>query len=165
MLTFEVFGVPAPKGSTKAFWRPGMRHAVVTHDNARTKPWQQLVLDAARTALGSAAPMDGYVGVAVTFFLPRPASAPKRITLPGKKPDVDKLLRALLDGLTTAGVYRDDGQVTDVQCLKRFAGGMDDPRGAAGVPRALVSVVPIMCEPKVFGAMSAGLASAQGSLL
>lgn len=140
MITFAVYGTPVPKGSTKAFWRPGMKHAVVTHDNAKTKPWQEAVVSAARDALAGAPPLEGPVAVRLRFYMPRPASAPRRVVEPCKKPDLDKLARCVKDGLTRAGVYRDDSQVVLLIARKVFAAGRDDE--ASGVPRALITVQP-----------------------
>lgn len=139
-MKFTVYGVPIPKGSTKAFMHPGARFPVVTHDNARTKPWQEAVVAAAREALGARRPLEGPVALAVRFYLPRPKSAPRRVTEHTKKPDLDKLVRCVKDGLTRAGVYRDDAQVVVTIARKDFAGGEGDPDGDRGVPRAFVAV-------------------------
>lgn len=141
-LAFTVYGTPIPKGSTKAFWRPGMKHAAVTHDNERTKPWQESVVTAARETVGERAPFEGPVAVVVRFFMPRPKSAPKRVTEPTKKPDLDKLVRCVKDGLTRAGVYRDDAQVVVTIARKEFAGGCTDTEGVRGIPRAWIEVGP-----------------------
>ena len=37
-------------------------------------------------------------------------------------PDIDKLIRAILDGLTDAQVWHDDGQVVWLQAAKRYIG-------------------------------------------
>jgi hypothetical protein len=75
----------------------------------------------------------------VVFYLPRPKTAPRRITEPAKLPDVDKLIRACFDALTAAGVWRDDAQVISTLARKAFAAGIHDPEGAAGVPRAVIT--------------------------
>jgi Holliday junction resolvase RusA-like endonuclease len=139
-LTFTVYGIPIPKGSTKAFFRPGMKFPVVTHDNAKTRPWQESVVSAARDMLAGAPPLEGPIALDVRFFLPRPKSAPRRVVDATKKPDLDKLLRCVKDGLTRAGVYRDDAQVVAVVMSKGFAAGISDPDGVTGVPRAVVEV-------------------------
>jgi len=139
-LTITVHGTPVPKGSTKAFWRPGMKHAVVTHDNARTKPWQESVVSAALDAVKGRPMIEEPVAIFVRFFMPRPKTAPKRVTEPAKKPDLDKLVRCLKDGLTRAGVYRDDSQVVCMVARKEFAGGYSDPEGDRGIPRAYVEI-------------------------
>jgi len=140
MITFTAYGIPAPQGSTKAFMRRGMRHPVVVADCARTKPWRQAIVDASRDTLRNHAVMAGPVEVFVVFYLPRPKSAPRRITEPTTKPDLDKLERALLDALTAAGVWRDDAQVIHVHSRKAFAGGAHDEDGPGGVPRAHITV-------------------------
>jgi Holliday junction resolvase RusA-like endonuclease len=60
------------------------------------------------------------VEVHATFTLARPKSAPKARWAPDKKPDIDKLLRGLLDACTAAGVWVDDAQVVTVVTSKVF---------------------------------------------
>ena len=151
-LTFTVYGVPIPKGSAKGFViRPkggGPPRAVVTHDNPKTKPWQEAVVTAALDAVDAVAiatrqtqrPREGPVALTLRFYLPRPKSAPRRVVDHLKKPDLDKLVRCVKDGLTRAGVYRDDSQVVAMVVNKVFAGGVFDQAGQAGVPRCQVIV-------------------------
>lgn len=138
MLSFTAYGIPAPQGSTKAFMRPGMKYPVVTADCKRTKPWRQAIVDASREVMAGRAPLEGPVAVDVVFYLPRPKSAPKRITQPAKLPDLDKLVRALFDALSAAGVWRDDAQVVCVYARKAFAAGIRD--APSGVSRADIVV-------------------------
>lgn len=64
----------------------------------------------------------GAVHAELEFIMPRPVSTPKKRTPPAiKKPDIDKLERAILDSVTSAGVWRDDAQVTSVSKVKRIA--------------------------------------------
>lgn len=140
VISWTVYGTPIPQGSTKAFNVPGLKHPVVTADNAKTKPWRQAVVDAVREQLGDRPPLDGPVELSVRFYLPRPKSAPKRVTEPAKKPDLDKLMRAVGDALTAAGVWIDDSQVVAVTARKVFAGGVHDQ--LTGVPRARITVAP-----------------------
>jgi crossover junction endodeoxyribonuclease RusA len=139
-LTFSAYGIPIPKGSMRTFIPKGWKRAIITNDNARTKPWQDCIVTAAREELAGRPPMEGPVAVAVRFFLPRPKSAPRRVTEHLKKPDLDKLLRCVKDGLTRAGVYHDDAQVVLTVARKDFAGGVADPEGVRGVPRAVLVV-------------------------
>lgn len=61
-------------------------------------------------------------------MLPRPVRTPKSRTPPAiKKPDGDKLLRAVLDALTGVA-WVDDSQVTDARARKRLA-ELDAPPG------------------------------------
>lgn len=65
--------------------------------------------------------MAGPVSVRLDFVMPRPKSAPRRFTPPAvKRPDIDKLSRAVLDALT--GIcWHDDSQVIALTATKRLA--------------------------------------------
>lgn len=119
--------------------------------------WRKEVIRAATEAIAHHEagwePLDGPIVVSVMFFGPRPnghygtgrnagqlkRSAPTYPTTLGaaetRFADIDKLARALLDGLTFAGVIVDDARVTDLHCQKRYA---EQPAGA----RAVVTVYP-----------------------
>jgi Holliday junction resolvase RusA-like endonuclease len=140
---FTVYGIPIPQGSTKAFMPKGARFPVVTSDNAKLKPWRQNVCYAARCAMESSVcpgPLSGAIHLDVAFFMPRPKRLPRRVVAHARKPDLDKLLRAICDGLTDAGVWKDDSQVESIAATKVYAGGPRDELGERGVPRAVVVV-------------------------
>lgn len=61
--------------------------------------------------------------VRLEFVLPRPkALSPKRLTpFATKRPDIDKLARAVLDALTTTAVIADDSVIIDLHCTKVIA--------------------------------------------
>ena len=69
----------------------------------------------------------GPVRVHVSFYLPKPKSAPKRTIPHVKKPDIDKLMRAILDALKGV-VWTDDSQVTSISATKDYAEGSAMPR-------------------------------------
>jgi crossover junction endodeoxyribonuclease RusA len=94
---------------------------VVFHANEDTlMPWRTQ-LAYALAAAHSGPPMDGPVGVHIVFTMPKPKSAPKhKHTWPAKRPDLDKLMRAVLDAGTEAGVWRDDSQVVMATESKHF---------------------------------------------
>ncbi len=63
---------------------------------------------------------EGPVGIDLHFGLPKPKSAPKkRRVWPDKRPDLDKLTRAVLDALTYV-VYADDSQVVEIRATKDY---------------------------------------------
>ena len=126
-ITFEVAGTPVTQGSTKAFVRGG--RAIITHDKrGPLLNWRNDIAYAARDAAkGEYADRGVPVYVAAAFSLQRPKSAPKRVVLPTTKPDIDKLLRALLDACTGV-LWADDSQVVDVRVIKNYA-GMGTPPG------------------------------------
>ena len=118
-ISFTVFGTPVPQGSMKAFMRPGMRHPVVTSDNKKLKPWRQEVTGCALRAFRSPVLKPAALCVSVTFFLHRPESKARKIIYPSAKPDIDKLLRGILDALTGVA-YEDDSQVCRVVMEKNY---------------------------------------------
>jgi crossover junction endodeoxyribonuclease RusA len=108
-LTVTVLGVPVPQGSMRSL---GPRRMV--HSNAeKLRPWRDTVAWQVRQSMLDAGlePFEGPVEVAVTFVLPRPKSAPRRRWAPDRKPDGDKLERALFDAITAGGGWVDDAQV------------------------------------------------------
>ena len=117
---FTVLGRPAPQGSMKAFMRGGKPH--LTCDNKNTVPFRQAVGWEAlrqRPTDGLYAPAGVAVAVHVGFYLAKPTSTPKRVTRPCKKPDLDKLCRAVFDALTGV-VWHDDSQVVSLHAMKNF---------------------------------------------
>lgn len=122
-LDFTVYGVPIPQGSVRAFVVKG--RAVVTADNRRDLgTWRQEIAAGARAA--GAVPCEGPVEVMLTFRLPWPRSRPKRAQWPDKRPDLDKLVRAVLDALTGLA-WHDDGQVVALRAVKAYANSRTDP--------------------------------------
>jgi crossover junction endodeoxyribonuclease RusA len=113
----EVFvpGRPAPQGSKRH-----VGAGILVESSKTVGPWRQTVAyTAAQVFVGP--PLDGPLLVRLGFVMPRPAATPKRRTPPAvKKPDVDKLARAVFDALTSV-VWRDDSQVVDVHATKRLA--------------------------------------------
>lgn len=96
--------------------------AIVVPDNSKSKPWRDAVIAAADSAKLTAMWLqlnDQPVEVDMTFWLTRPETV--RRLLPFVKPDVDKLARNTLDGLTAAHVFADDAVVTDLIVRKRYA--------------------------------------------
>ncbi len=82
---------------------------------------------------------DGPVELRVIFYLERPKSHWKKSggltksapPFPLGKPDADNLLKPLMDGLTDAGVWKDDGQAVCVFVGKLYAHKPDG--GAADI--------------------------------
>lgn len=66
------------------------------------------------------------VRAVILIMLPKPKSVSR--LKPTVKPDVDKLLRAIFDGLTEANVWYDDSQCVDVKVSKVYCGQFDTPK-------------------------------------
>lgn len=97
-------------------------------------PWREAVRAEAQRA-ASGVPFEGAVRVSVKFLLGRPRGhtgarglRPSAPRFPVARPDLDKLLRSTLDGLTMGGLIGDDSQVVTVLAVKEYADGV--PVGA-----------------------------------
>jgi Holliday junction resolvase RusA-like endonuclease len=130
-VTFRVFGIAQPKGSTRAFIPKGWRRPIITTDNPKSKGWQQLVAEQAQ-AVAAEGLFLSPVALTVTFHLPRPQSLPKRVVQHTKKPDLDKLVRSTKDALKGV-LYGDDAQVVELRARKVYA-----PTGSA--PCAVITI-------------------------
>jgi crossover junction endodeoxyribonuclease RusA len=124
-VVIEVHGTPAPQGS-----KIRGRYGSVYESNPNVKPWRDAVRG--ETQRLGMVPLAGPVDCRILFRMPRPKghygtgrnagkvrnSAP---SYPASKPDLDKLCRAVLDGLTDGGAWKDDGQVVKLIALKMYA--------------------------------------------
>lgn len=131
-VSIDVRGIPRPQGSLRFHTLPGGK--VASRYPAETYRWrgqmQQAVADAT---------WDQFVGpveVRLGFDMPRLAShwlpvgkGTKRSSpelredaplYPTTAPDIDKLVRAVLDSCTDAGLWGDDSQVAVLHAAKRY---------------------------------------------
>ena len=116
-VAFFIAGIPVPQGS-KTGYVVGKR-AVLTDANKKTlKPWRAEVTRIARASWLDRTQLDGAIDVHAIFVFERPKSV--RRSAPSVKPDVDKLARALLDGVTDSGIWKDDSQVTRLEVEKVY---------------------------------------------
>lgn len=122
---FRVEGKPEPQGSARAF-RRGDR-VVITSDNPKNRSWRDIVGYAFRSNCHErlAAP----VGVELEFIMPRTTSLPKRKATPPQTtlPDLDKLVRSVLDAGTEGGGWEDDARITSIRAEKRYAEPGEEP--------------------------------------
>lgn len=128
-VAFTVFGIPAPKGSKRAF-AVGGRAMVVDDNKPALRDWTRQVNDVVQgLAERGAATLDEPVHVTVRFYMPKPKSAPKRRrTWPDRKPDLDKLIRALLDPMVKTRILADDARVVELSAEKDYPTDGDRPR-------------------------------------
>ena len=106
---FFVAGVPVPQGSKTGYVVKG-RAVLVDANKDELKPWRAEVARVARASWADRPRLEGAVRISATFVFARPKSVSR--PFPSVKPDLDKLLRAICDGITDAGVvWRDDAQV------------------------------------------------------
>jgi len=124
-LTIDVSGDPASQGSHSV-----INGRIVQVNSTKHKRWRNAVVFAALDVIGEDwVPIDEPVELSVIFYLPRPKTATREF--PAVMPDLDKLIRAVGDSLTTAGIISDDSRIIAIHAQKLYA----DARGVGAVIR------------------------------
>lgn len=118
VVDLRVLGVPAPQGSKTRMPNGAMVEGSSAVGRAKHRAWRSAVAEAAAGKLDE--PLDGPLQLVAEFFLPRPASR-KRDVWADRKPDLDKIIRNTVDGLTDAGLIRDDARIVYLSASKRLA--------------------------------------------
>jgi Holliday junction resolvase RusA-like endonuclease len=134
--SFTVFGVdPAPQGSKKyvgsRMSAAGNSIPMIVESSPKLPAWRKAVSDAViagMKASGDDSKFEGAVKVEAVFYLTRRPSVKREY--PTVPPDVDKITRSLLDGITARsksgqilGVWKDDSQVVRLDVSKVYATG------------------------------------------
>jgi Holliday junction resolvase RusA-like endonuclease len=134
--SFTVFGVdPAPQGSKKYVGTrrtaAGNNIPMIVESSPKLPAWRKAVSEAVIQGMidsGDDSKFEGAVKVEAVFYLTRKPSVKR--ALPTVPPDVDKILRSLMDGITARsksgeilGVWQDDSQVVRVDVSKVYATG------------------------------------------
>jgi crossover junction endodeoxyribonuclease RusA len=124
---FFVPGIPQPQGSKRGFVSPNGKISLV-ESAAGVRPWRSDVKVFAAEAMTGSPLLTGPVFLRCAFIMKRPASTPKtRPTPPAtKKPDLDKLLRAIGDALKGT-VYAEDSLIVEMWGSKRIAEEGEQP--------------------------------------
>jgi Holliday junction resolvase RusA-like endonuclease len=126
ILNFSVNMKAEPQGSSKAFVIPGTNRAIVTSANPKMKPFRSEVTRMAMATLSDMNCDEPMLGkhvpatIKVVFHFTKPDSISKGRMHPVVKPDIDKLLRAVLDALTGVA-FKDDAQVVQTHTEKRYS--------------------------------------------
>jgi Holliday junction resolvase RusA-like endonuclease len=118
-MEIRIYGDPAPQGSKRVF-----NGRIVEASGNKLKVWRKAIAAACQNQVTEEhSLLLGPVRVEVEFYLPRPASVTqKKRPLPIVPPDLDKLLRGLLDGIGQSEViWGDDSQVVQIDAVKLYA--------------------------------------------
>lgn len=117
MPSFTVYGHPATKGSTVSFL--GSEGRIITKADCKTlAAWSQAVAWAARAERVRLVEKPQAVALTLAFTFTKPKSVTDR-EAHIVKPDLDKLIRAILDALTGVA-YTDDAQVVSIIASKCY---------------------------------------------
>lgn len=120
MISFTVYGRPAPQGSKVPFLTKDGKARVREQCSKRLKPYRQEVSDTAFSLEGNQyIPKPQPIVMELDFYLARPVSAKKSRTHPSVPPDLSKLIRSTEDALTGI-LFDDDGQIVEVRAKKLY---------------------------------------------
>ena len=111
MTAFSCDGNPVPQGSMKV-----INGHILHSQGSALAVWRSTIALSARFA--GAKPLDGPMGIEVTFRVRRPKTVKR--DYPSVAPDLDKYIRACLDALT--GIcYIDDSQIVQISSRKVYS--------------------------------------------
>lgn len=124
-LAFTIPGEPRGKGRPRIVKIRGFSRMAT---DAQTASYENLVALAAQQALGGREPLDGPLAMSVAVKLAPAASASRKGRTamltgeqrPTKKPDLDNVVKAVLDGCN-AVAFRDDALVVELTARKLYA--------------------------------------------
>lgn len=121
-ISFFVAGMPVPQGSTRAFLVKG--RPIVTSTCKNLKAWRERVAAEAQrasVAIGGFYREGDFAYIVRTCFVfsPPKSHAKSYYYYHNKRPDIDKLVRALLDGITGI-LIEDDAQVKELEVRKEY---------------------------------------------
>lgn len=133
VLHYWVRGEPVPQGSKRVWKGPTGTLHMKEDAGIRHTTWRYELAAAARTAMtddGFITPFREPIYLGIDFTMRRNIGhygtgrnaerlAPRAPALPTKPPDIDKLVRAVLDSMTGI-VYVDDSQVVRLHTTKTF---------------------------------------------
>ena len=122
-LTFFIPGRPIGKGRPR-FVRAG--DSVLTYTPKTTRTYEDMVAMIFRSKKKDM--FKGYISISVTAYFPIPKSASKALKskmlsgelLPDKKPDLDNIIKTVLDGLNGVA-FLDDKAVIKIAGSKRYS--------------------------------------------
>jgi len=116
MLSFFIPGIPRPQARARTFVRPGSKFATTWSPKS---DWFSVVYYKALENRPKQ-PLDGPLAVDLSIYLPKPKSASKGKTRPDVRPDLDNYEKAILDALTQAGIWADDGRICELHSAKFY---------------------------------------------
>lgn len=123
-VSFFINGLPTPKGSLTRMPNGAMVPAGTRASRDRMNAWRDDVRSASLDAMGTTDVWNGPVRLLADFLMPYPTSSIRKYQFGWvghtKKPDIDKLCRALLDPMKGI-IWRDDSQVCFAWVNKSYA--------------------------------------------
>jgi Holliday junction resolvase RusA-like endonuclease len=123
-IMFTIYGEPVPKGRPRFSTRGKFP---VAYTPEKTKNYESDVGMMAKAAMGSSEPLEGALEAFIYVTFPVPASYSKKRTEAclsdsekhTKKPDLDNVVKAVLDGMSDI-VFLSDSQITSIHATKVY---------------------------------------------
>ena len=118
MIQVFVQGKPIPQGSKNGFIRGG--RVVLVEANKALPAWRKAISEKLEAENVGCEPMQGAIDLECIFLMPK-AKSNKSEYPTIRNGDLDKLLRAVGDAATDAGVIEDDSQIIRIRAYKLWA--------------------------------------------
>ena len=149
-MMITVWGTPAGQGSKRFLGKTKSGRGIMVETSDKTAPWRSSIINACTEYWklhhdGVPVPLCEPVIARIIFCFQRPASVSrKKRPFMSVAPDLDKLIRACLDGLTAGGAIKDDCQVVDFTRVAKVYCN-EDPEALAtpGAVIVLAALVPL----------------------
>lgn len=123
MLEMLIIGEAKPQGSKTGYLNPKTGRIILTEASKALKPWRDHAAKAmriqAKDAGWSKLPAHQAVKVTLHFGMKAPVKTVRMLHT--TKPDLDKLVRAMLDAASMAEIWADDNQVVEIVARKDYA--------------------------------------------
>jgi len=152
-IAFDIPGPPCAKGRPRIGINRGTGRAMAFTDR-KTENYEGLVCMAAQAARPPA-PLTGPLAVSVVAVFARPAyllARSKRTNallkgVEGRmphtgRPDLDNVIKAVVDGMNRAGVWGDDSQIGDLTARKAYAATGELPHVEVVIRQVVDVLVP-----------------------
>ena len=126
LINFRVIGIPKPQARPKVFHRTLKNGQSFTSTYSPKTDWFHLVyVEALKQKEKLSSRFSGALGVALQFGMPIPKSISKKkraeLKYVSKKPDIDNLVKAVLDAINQVGIWEDDSQIAVLETSKTYS--------------------------------------------
>jgi Holliday junction resolvase RusA-like endonuclease len=155
-LTFTILGQPVAKGRPRGAQQG---RGVRMYTPKRTRQYEARVAAAAREAAAEAGGWTVGARVPVRVEVHAIFDRPQRLyrVKDGharrphtRRPDLDNVVKAVLDGIDQTDIWTDDAQVVEIAAVKEYAAILDRAARICELPRVEVTirVLPLLPDPK-----------------
>ena len=120
MIKITVLGEPIAKGRPKVTIKGGFP-TIYTPKETRAA---ELAFQKQALPFKPSSPLEGALRVSIRFYKKKPKSYAKSVVHWTKKPDIDNMIKLVLDSMNKI-FFKDDAQVVELHCKKEYS---DSPR-------------------------------------